>query len=103
MLSERRTENGFMLQYGLHSSCAGMTADVVNYGHWKTGIRVESMIFSSKTAGQKFGGGVAGWLVGCLMDASGFTGLAKEIPSAVEMVKGLYIYGNILAGLRLQS
>ncbi len=74
-----------------------MTADVVNYGHWKTGIRVESMIFSSKTAGQKFGGGVAGWLVGCLMDASGFTGLAKEIPSAVEMVKGLYIYGNILA------
>ena len=74
-----------------------MTADVVNYGHWKTGIRVESMIFSSKTAGQKFGGGVAGWLVGCLMDASGFTGLAQEIPSAVEMVKGLYIYGNILA------
>lgn len=64
-----------------------MLADVIEYGHWKTGIRVQALIFSAFTVGQKFGGGVAGWLVGQLMEASGFTGLAVEIPSAVSMVK----------------
>lgn len=74
-----------------------MLADVIEYGHWKTGIRVQALIFSAFTVGQKFGGGVAGWLVGQLMEASGFTGLAVEIPSAVSMVKNLYIYGNMIA------
>lgn len=52
-----------------------MMADVVNYGHWKTGVRVQALIFSAATVGQKFGGGIAGAVVGWLMDASGFTGL----------------------------
>lgn len=43
------------------------------------------------------GGGVAGWLVGQLMEVSGFTGLEVEIPSAISMVKNLYIYGNMIA------
>lgn len=46
---------------------------------------------------KKFGGGVAGWLVGQLMEVSGFTGLEVEIPSAISMVKNLYIYGNMIA------
>ena len=32
-----------------------------------------------------------------LMDKSGFTGLAQEIPSAVAMVKNLYIWGAVVA------
>ena len=74
-----------------------MMADVVNYGHWKTGVRVQALIFSAATVGQKFGGGVAGAVVGWLMDASGFTGLQEEIPSAVAMVENLYIWGTVLA------
>jgi GPH family glycoside/pentoside/hexuronide:cation symporter len=31
------------------------------------------------------------------MEASGFTGLEVEIPSAVAMVKNLYIWGSVLA------
>ncbi len=31
------------------------------------------------------------------MQVSGFTGLEVEIPSAVNMVKNLYIYGNMIA------
>ena len=31
------------------------------------------------------------------MDASGFTGLAEEIPSAVAMTEYLYIWGSALA------
>lgn len=74
-----------------------MMADVVNYGHWKTGVRIQALIFSAATVGQKFGGGVAGAVVGWLMDASGFTGLEQEIPSAVAMVENLYIWGTVLA------
>ena len=55
------------------------------------------LIFSAATVGQKFGGGVAGAVVGWLMDASGFTGLQEEIPSAVAMVENLYIWGTVLA------
>lgn len=74
-----------------------MMADVVNYGHWKTGIRVQALVFSAATVGQKFGGGITGWVVGKLMDASGFTGLVEEIPSAVAMTENLYIWGSALA------
>lgn len=74
-----------------------MMADVVNYGHWKTGIRVQALVFSAVTVGQKFGGGITGWAIGKLMDASGFTGLVGEIPSAVAMAENLYIWGSVLA------
>ena len=74
-----------------------MMADVVNYGHWKTGVRVQALIFSAATVGQKFGGGITGPIIGQLMDTSGFTGLAQEIPYAVEMVENLYIWGTVFA------
>ena len=74
-----------------------MMADVVNFGHWKTGVRVQALVFSAATVGQKFGGGITGAAVGKLMDASGFTGLAEEIPSAVAMVENLYIWGPVLS------
>lgn len=74
-----------------------MIADVINYGHWKTGIRVHALIFSTFTVGQKFGGGITGWAIGQLLEVSGFSGSVTEIPSAVSMVQNLYIYGTILA------
>ena len=74
-----------------------MLADVIEYGHWKTGLRVHALVFSAFTAGQKLGGGIAAWAIGKLMDASGFTGLEVEIPSAVAMVKNLYIWGSVAA------
>lgn len=74
-----------------------MIADTIEFGHWKTGIRVHALLFSAFTVGQKFGGGIAGWAIGQLMELSGFTGLVQEIPAAVEMVKNLYIYGTIVA------
>lgn len=81
----------------LFGCCFTMTADIINYGHWKTGVRIQALIFSASTFGQKCGSGVAGALVGYFMDASGFTGLAKEIPSAIAMVKHLYIWGAVIS------
>ena len=74
-----------------------MIADTIEFGHWKTGIRVHALLFSAFTVGQKFGGGVAGWAIGQLMDWSGFTGLVEEIPSAVAMVQNIYIWGTVIA------
>lgn len=74
-----------------------MIADTIEFGHWKTGIRVHAMLFSAFTVGQKFGSGVAGWAIGKLMDLSGFTGKATEVQSAVTMIKHLYLYGTIIA------
>ncbi len=74
-----------------------MLADTIEFGHWKTNIRVHALLFSAFTVGQKFGGGIAGWAIGKLMDASGFTGLEVEIPSAVSMVQNLYLFGTIAA------
>lgn len=74
-----------------------MIADAIEFGHWKTGIRVHALLFSAFTVGQKLGGGIAAWVIGQLMTASGFTGLEMEIPSAIAMVQNLYIWGSVVA------
>ena len=74
-----------------------MMADVVNYGHWKTGIRIQAVVFSAFTIGQKVGGGLSSAAIGWLMEYSGFKGLTVEIPSAVNMVNNMYIWGIILS------
>lgn len=73
-----------------------MIADTVDYGHWRTGIRVHALLFSAFTVGQKIGAGITGWAIGQLMEGSGFTGQRVEVPSAVAMVKGLYIWGGLI-------
>ena len=35
-----------------------MVADTIEYGHWKTGVRVEGVLYSTTTFGAKIG---AGW------------------------------------------
>lgn len=81
----------------IYACLATMLADVVNYGHWKTGIRIHALVFSAVTVGNKFGTGVSGALIGQLMEWSGFTGLEQEIPAAVAMVQNLYIWGTVIA------
>lgn len=78
-----------------------MIADAVDFGHWRTGIRVHALLFSAFTVGQKIGAGVCGWLVGILMEGSGFTGQQVEIASAVQMVENIYIWGGLIAWILL--
>lgn len=74
-----------------------MMADVVNYGHWKTGVRIQAVVFSAFTIGQKVGGGFSSAVIGWLMQSSGFTGKANEIDSAINMVNDMYIWGIVLS------
>ena len=74
-----------------------MLSDIIEYGHWKTGVRLEGVIVSATTAGQKFGSGATMALVGLLLEAAGFTGTSLIPAQAAFMVEHIYILGNLLA------
>lgn len=74
-----------------------MLADVIEYGHWKTGVRIQGLLISAATAGQKFGGGFTSVVFGVLMSAVGFAGTEAIDATQSTMLIGIYILGNILA------
>jgi GPH family glycoside/pentoside/hexuronide:cation symporter len=68
-------------------------ADVVDYGEWKTGVRLDGMNYAAATAGQNFGAGLGAALVGWLLAAASYDGLAEVQPqSAVSMEIFLYVW-----------
>lgn len=73
-----------------------MLADVINYGHWKTNIRLQGLIFCASTVGSKLGAGLAGAAIGWFMGHSGYTGKAVESPAATSMIENLYIWGAVI-------
>lgn len=77
-----------------------MIADVVEYGHWKTGIRSPGVILSSASCGQKIGSGVGSALIGAIMEYNGYDGLAAVQPeAAVDTIFNLYVFGVAAIGL----
>lgn len=74
-----------------------MIADCVEYGHWKTMLRVEGAIFCAATVGQKFGQGVASAIVGNLLDSVGYDGtLAVQSAAAEGMISWIYLLTPVL-------
>jgi GPH family glycoside/pentoside/hexuronide:cation symporter len=51
--------------------------DTMEYGQWKTGIRLEGTMLSACSFGAKLGVGVAPGIAGLLMSAAAYDGLAK--------------------------
>ncbi|WP_418371067.1 MFS transporter [Agathobaculum sp.] len=74
-----------------------MLADVIEYGAWKSGIRVQGLMVSATTAGQKFGSGMTSAIFGALMSLVGFAGTVTINAAQSEMLIGIYIIGNIIA------
>lgn len=69
-----------------------MVADTIEYGQWKTGRRVEGMLYSSTTFGAKVGAGVGGAVALGIIGAAGYNGLAAiQTASAVEAIKMVYL------------
>ena len=76
----------------LSGSMFAMIADTIEYGHWKTGTRVEGMLYSSTTFGAKVGAGVGGAVALAVIGAAGYDGLAAvQAPAALEAIKVLYL------------
>lgn len=73
-----------------------MIADTIEYGQWKTGTRVEGMLYSSTTFGAKVGAGIGAALSLAIIGAAGYDGLAAvQTTSALTSIKALYLLAPI--------
>lgn len=70
-----------------------MVADTIEYGEWKTGTRVEGMLYSTTTFGAKVGSGLASAVALWIISAAGYDGLAAtQTASALSAIKTLYLW-----------
>ncbi len=76
-----------------------MMADAIEYGHWRTGIRAEGLLYSAATVGYKIGGGLTSAAIGFSLEAAGFDGTSQvmQTASAHQMISGLYLLVPIAA------
>ena len=65
---------GFGFTMGLNGA---MVADCIDYGEWKTGTRVQSVLFSSNSVGVKVGSGLLTSGLGFFLTAVGYDGLKQ--------------------------
>lgn len=75
-----------------------MIGDCVDYGEWKLGTRVQSVLFAANSVGQKIGQGLLTSLLGIFLSAVGYDGL-KEIQSEATIagINSFFKYGPIVA------
>ncbi len=75
----------------------GMMGDVVEYGHWRFGIRQESLIFGGGSLGFKIGSGISAAVVTAMLGAAGFvssvSGGNAQPESAKHMIVAIYQFG----------
>lgn len=53
-----------------------LIGDTIDYGEWKTGVRVQSVLFSASSVGAKVGQGSMNALFGFVLTAIGYDGKA---------------------------
>ena len=61
-----------------------MTADAVDYGHWKLGARAESYSFGFLSLANKAGTAIGGGLLGLLLDWSGLIVNARQTDQTLD-------------------
>lgn len=73
-----------------------MVADTIEYGQWKTGKRVEGMLYSSTTFGAKIGAGLGMAAAMGILGAAGYVGTAAvQTESAMSAIKSMYLYAPL--------
>lgn len=79
--------------YGVQYS---LPSDAIEYGQWKTGMRIEGLMFSSMSMGQKAGSGFTSAIMGAILSMAAFDGLkataAEQTAQAISVIKGFYLY-----------
>ena len=70
--------------------CFVMLGDVADYSEWRNGRRATGLIYSATSFAMKFGGGIAGLLIGVVLARFGYDGkVAESIPGAIPGIKAL--------------
>jgi GPH family glycoside/pentoside/hexuronide:cation symporter len=85
------------------SGVFAMTADVVDYGEWKTGVRSEGLVNSCTSFGMKVGIGLGSAVCTWVLAAGGYDGTAaQQTASAVSAIRfGFSYLGAIFAAVCL--
>lgn len=79
-------------QAALTGTLFAMVADTIEYGQWKTGKRVEGMLYSSTTFGAKIGAGVGMAIAMGILGAAGYVGTAAvQTEAALSAIQNLYL------------
>lgn len=75
----------------------GMLPDTIEYGEWKTKTRLEGVLYSAGSMGQKAGYGLGVAALGWMLGAAGYQGLAATQPdSALFAIDIGFIWGPIV-------
>jgi GPH family glycoside/pentoside/hexuronide:cation symporter len=92
---------GFGFIMGLANA---MTGDTVEYGEWKTGIRVQAVLFSAKSVSEKVAQGLLSAAFGFFLTIIGYDGLANaQIPATVDGIEAFFKYVPIVVYIILIS
>lgn len=75
---------GFGFPMGMGNA---MVADTMDYGEWKTGVRVQGVLMAAANVGTKLGQGLLTSLFGVFLSVVGYNGMLKT--QAVSTVKGI--------------
>jgi len=78
---------------GIASCMFAMVSDTIEYGEWRTGVRIEGLTNSASSFGFKVGGGLGAAIIGWVLSFGGYVGGSAVQPeSAVFAIQSLYIY-----------
>lgn len=70
-----------------------MFPDTIEYGEWKTHVRIEGLLYSGGSLGQKVGVGLGTAITGWVLAFGHYNGaLAAQSPSAIQSIYQLFIY-----------
>lgn len=79
----------------------GMVPDSIEYGEWTSGVRAPGFIYSTATFANKLGVAISGWLIGVVLAATGFDGMAEVqaasvVPAVQIAMTAVLVVGGIV-------
>ena len=79
-------------------------ADSVEYGQYKTHLRLEGLIYSAASVGSKLGGGLMSAAFGWILGWAGYDGLLEvQSASTINTISALFVWGPIIVWGRNRS
>lgn len=78
------------------SATFAMLGDSIEYGEYKTGVRVEGLTYAGASLGQKVGAGLGTALVGYILAFSGYVPNAQQSAEALMGIRVVYVVAPII-------